>query len=64
MVPKYATMPDSERAAEMAKKYDELISDTREDMQYFKFLAELYPQNKPYEAELIAGIKRIMKAGR
>ena len=64
MVPKYATMPDSERVAEMAKKYDELISDTREDMQYLKFLAELYPQNKPYETELIAGIKRIMKAGR
>ena len=62
MVPKYATMPDSERVAEMAKKYDELISDTREDMQYLKFLAELYPQNKPCEPELIEGIKRIMKS--
>ena len=29
---------------------------------YFKSLIEIYPKNKPCEAELIEGIKRIMKS--
>ena len=64
MIPKYATMPDGERIAEMTKIYDEVTSGARETTPYFKSLIEIYPKNKPCEAELIAGIKRIMKAGR
>ena len=61
MVPGYATMPDVERIAEMSKVYDDITSGARETTPYFKSLVEMYPKNKPCEAELIAGIKRVMK---
>ena len=64
MLPGYATMTDEDRIAEMAKIYDEIMSGMRETTPYFKSLIEIYPKNKPCEAELIAGIKRIMKSGR
>lgn len=62
MVPGYATMPDDERMIEMGKVYGEIMSGLRETTPYFKSLVEMYPKNKPCEAELIAGIKKFMKA--
>ena len=64
MLPGYATMTDEERIIEMGKIYGEIMSGLRETTPYFKSLVEIYPKNKPCEAELIAGIKRIMKRGK
>ena len=64
MLPGYATMTDEERIIEMGKIYGEIMSGLRETTPYFKSLVETYPKNKPCEAELIAGIKRIMKCGK
>ena len=64
MLPGYATMADEERIIEMGKIYGEIMSGLRETTPYFKSLVEMYPKNKPCEAELIAGIKRIMKLGK
>ena len=64
MVSGYATMSDDERIIEMGKIYGEIMSGLRETTPYFKSLVEMYPKNKPCEAELIAGIKRVMKSGK
>ena len=64
MLPGYATMADEERITRMAKIYDDIMSGARDTTPYFKSLVEMYPKNKPYEAELIASIKRIMKSDR
>ena len=64
MLPGYATMADEERIIEMGSIYGEIMSGLRETTPYFKSLVEIYPKNKPCEAELIAGIKRIMKRGK
>ena len=64
MVSGYATMNDDERIIEMGKIYGEIMSGLRETTPYFKSLVEMYPKNKPCEAELIAGIKSVMKSGK
>ena len=64
MLPGYATMADEERIIEMGRIYGEIMSGLRETTPYFKSLVEIYPKNKPCEAELIEGIKRIMKNGK
>ena len=64
MLPGYATMTDQEITVAMGKIYDDITSGAQETTPYFKSLVEMYPQNKPYEAELIEGIKRVMKLGK
>ncbi len=62
MLPGYATMSDEERIIAMADIYSDIMSGMRETTPYFKSLVEMYPQNKPYEAQLIADMKKFMKS--
>lgn len=64
MLPGYAVMSDEERKIEMKKICEDIISGARETTPYFKSLVEKYPNNKPFESELIADVVRLMHSGK
>ena len=57
-------MKDEDRKAAMEKICEDIISGVRETTPYFKSLVEKYPNNKPFESELIADVVRLMHSGK